>query len=118
MECLFYKRASIFTENLNPKVDFMKGELVMVLSIDAKSALIGGFMVAMILCLVGAVAYVPSDDFGRFQFEANGGYAFILDSATGQVWSEMLIDPAGHFYITPDPNFYAPKTLPHSTTEP
>jgi len=81
----------------------------MVRSIDFKSALIGGFVVALILFLVGAVNYVPPDDFGRFEIETNDGHAFILDSATGQAWSEMLSDP-GHFYVAPDPNFYAPKT--------
>ena len=90
----------------------------MVRSIDFKSALIGGFVVALILCLVGAVDYVPPEDHGRFEIEANDGFAFILDSATGQVWSEMLTDPQGRFSIEPDPNFYAPKTLPRSTTGP
>ena len=91
----------------------------MIGSIDMKSALIGGFVVAMIVFLAGTVYYVPSDDFGRFKIEANDGYAFILDSATGQAWSEMLSDPEGGIrYIESDPNFYAPKTYPHSTTEP
>ena len=87
----------------------------MVRSIDFKSALIGGFVVAMIVFLAGAVDYVPPDDFGRFKIEANDGYAFILDSATGQAWSQMLSDPEGHYYAASDPNFYAPKTIPHST---
>ena len=90
----------------------------MVRSIDMKSALIGGFVVAMILCLVGAVRYVPPDDFGRFEIEANDNYAFILDSATGQVWSEMFPDPHASVVVVPDPNFYASKTHPHVTTEP
>ncbi len=90
----------------------------MVRSIDMKSALIGSFVVAMILFLVGAVSYEPSVKYGRFEIEANDGYAFILDSATGQAWSEMLSDPEGHFYVATDPNFYAPKTLPRATTEP
>ena len=90
----------------------------MVRSIDMKSALIGGFVVALILCLVGAVHYVPSEDFERFEIEVNDGHAFVLDSATGQVWSEMLTDPQGHFIIAPDPNFYAPKTLFRSTANP
>jgi hypothetical protein len=98
------------------KVVFNKGELVMVRSVDIKSALIGGFVVSLILCLVGAVTFVPPEEYGRFQIAANDGYAFILDSATGQVWSQMLIDPLGRFYAEPDPNFYAPKIYPHVTT--
>jgi hypothetical protein len=96
-------------------VDFKKGELVMVCSIDVKSALTGGFVVALFMCLVGAVYYVPPEDFGRFQIETNDSHAFIIDSATGQVW-------ASRFYISPsaisighDPNFYAPKTYPITT---
>lgn len=91
----------------------------MVRSIHLKSALIGGFVVAMILCLAGAVFYVPSEDFERFEIEVNDGHAFVLDSATGQVWLETLIDPEGGIRpIEPDPNFYAPKTLFRSTTNP
>jgi len=91
----------------------------MVRSIDLKSVLIGGLAVAMILCLVGAVRYVRSEEYGRFEIEVNDGHAFVLDSATGQVWSEPLIDPEGGIRpIEPDPNFYAPKTYPHITTEP
>ncbi len=90
----------------------------MVRSIDLKSVLIGGFVVAIILFLVGAVPFVDPVEYRRFKIEANDGYAFVLDSATGQVWSEMLTDPEGRFRIEPDPNFYAPKTQPHSSTGP
>ena len=90
----------------------------MVRSIDMKSALIGGFLVALILCLVGAVLYVSPEQYGRFKIDVNDGYAFILDSATGQAWSEMLSDPEGQIYVAPDPNFYAPKIYDIATTEP
>jgi hypothetical protein len=100
-------------------VFFKKGEFIMVHSIDMKSVLIGGLVVALILFLAGAVFYVPSDDFGRFQIEVNDGHAFVLDSATGQVWAEALIDPEGGIrYIESDPNFYVPKTLFRSTANP
>ena len=98
------------------KVDFKKRELVMIRSIDMKSALVGGLVVALFLCLVGAVYYVPPDNFGRFKIEVNDGHAFVLDSATGQVWSEPLVYPEGGIRpIEPDPNFYAPKTYPITT---
>lgn len=91
----------------------------MVRSIDMKSALICGFVVALILCLVGAVHYVPPEEYGRFKIEVNDSHAFVLDSATGQVWLETLIDPEGGIRpIEPDPNFYTPKTLFRSTTGP
>jgi hypothetical protein len=81
----------------------------MVRSIDFKSALIGGFMVGTILCSVGAVLFTPSEYYRRFQIETNDSHAFILDSATGQVWSEMFPDPQGGI-VGPDPNFFVPKT--------
>ena len=90
----------------------------MVRSIDFKSALIGGFVVAIVLCLVGAVPSLPSQDYGRFKIEANDGYAFILDSATGQVWSEMFPDSQTGIVVVPDPNFHAPKTPPHQAVIP
>jgi hypothetical protein len=112
-KCLLYKKASILIENICRKVDFKKGESVMVRSIDMKSALIGGLVVALFLCLVGAVYYVPPEDFGWFKIEVNDGHAFVLDSATGQVWSEPLVYPEGGIRpIEPDPNFFAPKTYP------
>jgi hypothetical protein len=88
----------------------------MVHSIDIKSALIGGFLVAMILCLVGAVPFMLPEDYGRFQIETNDNHAFILDSATGQVWSEMFPDSQSGVVFVPDPNFYAPKK--HHTVRP
>ena len=90
----------------------------MVRSIDFKSALIGGFVVALILCLVGAVHYVPTEDHGRFEIETNDSHAFILDSATGQVWSSKFYISSSVVSVGHDPNFYAPKTYPHSTTDP
>jgi len=90
----------------------------MVRSIDFKSALIGGFVVAMVVILAGAVDNVPSVRYGRFQMETNDNYAFILDSATGQLWSEMFPVFQSNIVVAPDPNFYAPKTLPHITAEP
>ena len=88
----------------------------MVRSIDFKSALIGGFVVAMFLCLVGAVPFVePSDDHGRFQIETNDSHAFILDSATGQVWASKFYISSSVVSVGHDPNFYAPKTLPITT---
>jgi hypothetical protein len=82
----------------------------MVRSIDMKSALIGGFVVALTLCLVGAVTYELPHRYGRFEIETNDNYAFILDSATGQVWSEEFPYNRPGFILYPDPNFHAPKT--------
>jgi len=80
-------------------------------SIDVKSVLIGGLLVAIILCLVGAVPFVQPEEYGRFQIETNDSHAFILDSATSQVWSSMFLNPKFGITAYPDPNFHAPKTF-------
>ena len=79
----------------------------MLRSIDMKSALIGGLLVALILCIVGAAPFVNREDHDRFKIETNDSHAFILDSATGQVWSSIFI--GNHF--GQDPGFHAIKTL-------
>ncbi len=79
-------------------------------SIDMKSVLIGGLFVALILSLVGAVPFVQPEEYGRFQLETNDGRAFLLDNATGQVWSSGFIPPNSNIISSADPNFHAPKT--------
>ncbi len=78
-------------------------------SIDMKSVLIGGLLVALILCLVGAVPFVNREDYDRFKIETNDSHAFILDSATGQVWSSLFASPDYGIGIGHDPNFHAIK---------
>jgi len=77
---------------------------------EMKSALIGGLLAVIVLCLVGAVPFMPPEEYGRFQIETNNSHAFILDSATGQVWSSEFLSRESHIIIPPDPNFHAPKT--------
>ena len=79
-------------------------------SIDIKSMLIGGLLVLVILLLVGAVPVVQPDEYGRFRIATNDSHAFILDTATGQVWSSMFIGPQFGTTPSPDPSFHAPKT--------
>ena len=55
-----------------------------------------------------AVSFVQPEEYGRFQIETNDSHAFILDSATGQVWSSIFL---GNLF-GPDPNFHAVKALP------
>jgi hypothetical protein len=86
-------------------------------SIDIKSFLIGGLLATLILCLVGAVPLVAPEEYGRFEIETNDGYAFVLDSATGQVWSSMFLSPATGLVVGHDPNFHVPKTL-HADVSP
>ena len=80
--------------------------------IDMKSVLIGGLLTVVIICLIGAVPFVQPIEYGRFQIATNNGNAFILDSATGQVWSSRFPDPgSGILGGGDDPNFHAPKTF-------
>ena len=83
----------------------------MVRTMDMKSLLIGGLLAVIVLCLVGAVPFVPPAEYGRFQIETNNSHAFILDSATGQVWSSRFPDPGSGFGVVYDPNFHEPKTF-------
>lgn len=76
-------------------------------SIDMKSVLIGGLLVVVILCLTGAVPFVAREEYDRFKIEANDSHAFILDSATGQVWSSIFV---GNMFGL-DPDFHAIKTV-------
>ncbi len=80
-------------------------------SIDIKSILIGGLLTALVLLLTGIVPYAPPEEYGRFQMATNDNYAFILDSATGQVWSGIFPDPGyGIASGSDDQVFHNPKT--------
>lgn len=92
-------------------------------SIDCKSLVIGGLLVLLVLSAMGAVRWQPDDMFGRFAIETNPGYAFILDSATGQIWSLYAPEPSpytgGAIAAWPHDSleFFAPK-LGGATVDP
>lgn len=79
-------------------------------SIDMKSALIGGLVVAVVLCVIGAVPWANHQEFDRFKIETNDSHAFILDSATGQVWSSVFYFSDTGLSVGDDPSFHAIKT--------
>ena len=75
-------------------------------SVNVKSLLIGGLLVALVLCLMGAELIPGTEHHGRYQIETNPGYAFVLDTDTGQVWSTRAnandlgpIDPNSAFSL-------------------
>ncbi len=68
----------------------MKGEKSMLRSIDAKSLIVGGLLVLTVVCLIGGAPYVAPEYHSRFQIATNQSHAFVLDSATGQVWSRYF----------------------------
>jgi len=88
------------------------------LTIDIKSVLIGILGTALVFCLIGAVPITLPEESGRFQIATNDSHAFILDSATGQVWSSLFFtSPETGIGITDDPTFHAIKTS-HEYYEP
>lgn len=79
-------------------------------SVDVKSLLIGGLLVLSVVCLVGALPYMSPEYYGRFRIEVNPSHAFVLDSATGQVWSIRVSEGRANADRFADPNtFLAPK---------
>lgn len=83
-------------------------------SLDVKSCLIGALLAVLILCFLGGAA--PSvwfESHGRFQITVNENRAFMVDTATGKVWSEEFVvpQPGPDYYPFDDPNcaFCLPK---------
>ena len=85
-------------------------------SIDGKSLLIGGLLVAVVVCAMGDAPIMDPQYHGRFSMTAkdtSGGDVYILDTATGQVWSR------DHMYFNvfcaPKLEGYAPieEPMPH-----
>jgi hypothetical protein len=77
-------------------------------SVDIKSCLIGGLLVLVVACCIAAAVYQPSQLYlDRFKIEASQEYAFVLDSATGQVWiwsvsyANDISDQAAHAFQAP-----------------
>ncbi len=81
-------------------------------SIDTKSVLIGALSAALVLCLIAAVPYALPEEYGRFEIATSSSHAFVLDSATGQVWSSgfAAVSSSDTVIFSPDPNFHAIKT--------
>ena len=71
----------------------------MLRTIDGKSLLIGGLLVAVAVCAMGALPLLHGEYNGRFTLVAGTGNEYVLDTATGQVWA----------YLSNTQVFYAPK---------
>jgi hypothetical protein len=92
-------------------------------SIDLKSAVIGGLVVALVICAVGAVRFAQTDTYGRFEIATNPDHGFVLDTATGQVWTLQTGITSEFGIINAPPHaaleFYDPKTYDsHAVAEP
>jgi hypothetical protein len=91
-------------------------------SIDLKSAIVGGLIVALALCAIGAIRFAPSDQYGRFQIATNPDHGFLLDTATGQVWTLQTGYPGAIGVVNTPPHtaleFYDPKTYDITPVEP
>jgi hypothetical protein len=53
---------------------------------DLKSMMVGGLLIAALALLAGAVTDGPAAPAGRFSMVTTANRAFLLDTATGQVW--------------------------------
>jgi hypothetical protein len=90
-------------------------------AVDFKSLVIGGLLVLLILGATGAVPWLPQEKSQRFALVPTVTNTFILDTATGQVWS--LVEEPGH-YANPNERariqeFFGPKTpAVESTVDP
>lgn len=71
------------------------------LNMDRTSSLVLGIAV-VVAALINA--YAPSAS-GRYQMAANPGHAYVLDTATGQVWQTFYPENQGSY----DRDFFDPK---------
>jgi hypothetical protein len=75
-------------------------------AIHLKSVAIGGLLVVVVIGAMGAVPDLHRDTYGRFSMAVTPtGGAYLLDTATGQVWSTAM--DSWEFYVPKtydDPN--------------
>lgn len=70
---------------------------------DVKSMIVGGLLVAGLLLLAGAAGNKPAGMVGRFQIATADSAAYLVDTATGQVWY------SGRISSESDAAFKSPK---------
>ena len=85
-------------------------------SIDLKSFLIGGLLVLLVLCALGAMPrQAPPGAVGRYALVvshiAGENNDYVIDTVTGQIWPRLV---RGRL----DTSFYAPKTGMRAPAEP
>ena len=79
-------------------------------SVDFKSLVMGGLLVLVILCAVGAVPWLGKESFQRFTIVTmNNNRAFMLDTATGQAWNFEEPDQNTVLNINTRHEFFVPK---------
>jgi hypothetical protein len=98
----------------------IEGKKTMWKSLDLKSLVIGGLTVFLVVCAMGDWPTTPTtvvspDLHGRFTIAlASGAYggvhAYVLDTATGEVWTPDRPGVSGEFYI--------PKLVPGEPNDP
>lgn len=54
---------------------------------DIRSLMLGGVSVGIVILLAGAVGSDPMPEIGRYQLACTQGNCYMVDSTTGQVWS-------------------------------
>jgi hypothetical protein len=94
--------------------NLIEGRKTMWKSMNLKSLVIGGVLAVLVMCAMGSwpimpTTIVPSEMHGRFTIAvvagANGTvHPYVLDTATGEVWTPERSGVGGEFYI--------PKLIP------
>ena len=59
--------------------------------IDLKSLLIGGLLVAVVVCAMGGAPVLGPESIGRFMMvthDKDYGGVYVIDTATGRVWQQ------------------------------
>jgi hypothetical protein len=80
-------------------------------AVDFQSLVIGGLLVLVVLCVVGAVPWLGQDRFQRFTIvPMSDNRAFMLDTATGQAWDFTEPGPNTFLNINTTRDFFLPKT--------
>ncbi len=77
----------------------------MKVNLDIKSIIIGAILMGICLLTLGAVASHPALRVGRFEMETENGYAYVVDSISGQVWEKQV----GSGRSTDSDDFLGPK---------
>jgi len=75
--------------------------------VEVRSVLFGVLLGVLLMASFGAVAN-PAGAPGRFVIETNEAHAFVLDTATGQVWEKFTPSSQGQT----DNEFARPKLHP------
>jgi hypothetical protein len=80
-----------------------EGEYVMKATFDLRSLLVGVALAALVFLALGASLNAPAQ-VDRFRIATSANHVFVIDTATGQVWTEYIVprqDTRDQQFMTP-----------------